>query len=178
MSGEDSGPGTVGQVLRASIGPFIILAAAIYFYSLACCIGPTPMGQLGAQFWPKMILLFLMISCVIKFGEIVWNRHKLAQEAEARPEMDNVKLTLMIFLLVATVFAIDYIGFALANFLFMIAFLSLVGLRRIPSLLLVSGLGTIGMLYMFVKVVYLPLPKGIGAFEDISLFIYHALFIM
>jgi putative tricarboxylic transport membrane protein len=178
MSGENSGSTTVGQVLRAGIGPFLILGTAIYFYYLACCIGPCPVGQLGADFWPKMILIFLMISCVIKFGEIVWNRHSLGQEAEGRPKMDNIKLTIMIVLLVVTVFAIDYIGFALANFLFMVAFLFLVGVRKIVPLILVSLLGTIGMLYVFVKVVYLPLPRGMGFFEDISLFIYRALFIL
>jgi putative tricarboxylic transport membrane protein len=178
MSDKNSESGTMGLVLRASIGPFLILAVAIYFYSLACCIGPSPMGQLGPDFWPKMILIFLMGSCVIKFGEIVWNRRSLADEVEARPAMNNMRLSLMIVLLVVTVFAIDYLGFVLANFLFMIAFLSLVGMRKIASLLLVSILGSIGMLYVFVKVVYLPLPKGMGFFEDISLFIYRALFIM
>jgi putative tricarboxylic transport membrane protein len=123
-------------------------------------------------------LIFLMISCVIKFGEIIRDRHDMTQKTEARPEMNNVRLALLIGLLLITVFAIDYIGFALANFLFMIAFLCVVGLRKISSLLLISGLGTIGLLYVFVKVVYLPLPKGMGFFEDISLFIYRALFIM
>jgi putative tricarboxylic transport membrane protein len=178
VSEKNPAPGTVEQILRASIGPFLIFAVAVYFYSLACRIGPAPMGQLGPQFWPKMVLIFLMISCVIKFGEIVSQRRKLDQDVETRPKMNNVKLTLMIVLLVVTVFAIDYIGFALANFLFFLAFLWLVGLRRIPSLLMISGFGTVGMLYMFVKIVYLPLPKGVGFFEDISLYVYHALFIM
>lgn len=178
MNGENPESVTVRKTLRACTGPFLILAAAVYFYSLACCIGPTPAGQLGADFWPKMVLIFLMISCVIKFGEIIRNRHDITQKSKARPEMDNVRLTLLIALLLITVFAIDYIGFALANFIFMIAFLCVVGLRKIPSLLLIPGLGTIGLLYVFVKVVYLPLPKGMGFFEDISLFIYRALFIM
>jgi putative tricarboxylic transport membrane protein len=178
MSDKDSESGTLGLVLRKCIGPLIILAVAIYFYNLACSIGPSPMGQLGPDFWPKLILILLMISCVIKFGEIIWNRRSLAKEAEAVPAMDNMRLTLMIVLLLVTVFAIDYLGFFLANFLFMIAFLYLVGMRKIASLLLVSVLGTIGMLYVFVKVVYLPLPKGMGFFEDISLFVYRALFII
>lgn len=169
---------TIGRVLLACTGPFIILGLSIYFYSLACCIGPTPEGQLGADFWPKMVLIFLMIGCVIKFGEIILNRSSLAQETEARPEMHNVRLSLLIAILIITVFAIDYLGFALATFLFMITFLVVAGFRKIVPLLLISGLGTIGLLYVFVKVVYLPLPKGMGFFEDISLFIYRSLFIM
>ena len=36
-------------------------------------------------------------------------------------------------------------------------------------------LGTTGLLYVFVKVVYLPLPKGEGPFEALTLALYRAL---
>jgi len=178
MSGENVVQVTTGRVLRACLGPFLILAAAVYFYYLACSIGPCPPGQLGADFWPKMILIFLMIGCVIKFGEIISNRQLLDVKADARPEMHNGKLTAMIVLLIVTVFSIDYIGFALANVCFMLIFLYLVGLRRLRTLLLISLIGTTALLYIFVKLVYLPLPRGMGFFEDITLFIYRALYIM
>lgn len=178
MSEENFGNSVSRQVARASIGPLLIFMVAFYFYYVACCLAPAPMGQLGADFWPKMILAALMGSCVIKMGEIIWNRDKLAEEAEARPIMDNVKLTAMIVILIVTVFAIDYIGFTLANTLFMIIFLRLVGFSKPIPLALVSVLSTVVMLYIFVKVVYLPLPKGYGFFEDISLYIYRALFLL
>lgn len=178
MSNDNSTNSTSRLVARAAIGPLLILLVAFYFYYMACCFGPAPMGQLGADFWPKMILLALMGSCAIKFFEIIWHRNKLAEEAEARPVMDNMKLTLMIVILILTVFAIDYIGFALANTLFMLVFLILVGFKKPVQLLLISIFSTIVMLYIFVKVVYLPLPRGYGIFEDISLYIYRALYLL
>jgi hypothetical protein len=33
----------------------------------------------------------------------------------------------------------------------------------------------VGLLYLFVKVVYLPLPKGDGPFEMLTLWLYRAL---
>jgi hypothetical protein len=36
-------------------------------------------------------------------------------------------------------------------------------------------LGTVLLLYAFVKVVYLPLPKGEGGFEALTLLVYRAL---
>jgi hypothetical protein len=35
--------------------------------------------------------------------------------------------------------------------------------------------GTVALLYLFVKVVYLPLPKGTGPFETVTLALYRAL---
>jgi hypothetical protein len=69
----------------------------------------------------------------------------------------------------------DQIGFLLSNFIFLLLFLFLTGLRRKFSLLLISAGGTVVLLYLFVKVVYLPLPKGMWFFEDITLFIYRLL---
>jgi hypothetical protein len=73
------------------------------------------------------------------------------------------------------VLAIDYIGFALSIFCFIIVFLRLAGVRKPLSLILSSVLGTVGLLYLFVKVVYLPLPKGAWLFERVTLFVYRAL---
>jgi hypothetical protein len=49
--------------------------------------------------------------------------------------------------------------------------------RKPATLVLVSLLGTIGLIYVFVKVVYIPLPRGEWFFDDITLLIYRALLI-
>jgi hypothetical protein len=51
-------------------------------------------------------------------------------------------------------------------------------MRKVVPLVAVSVIGTAALVYVFAKIVYLPLPKGWGFFEDISLAIYRALFIM
>jgi hypothetical protein len=43
---------------------------------------------------------------------------------------------------------------------------------------LTSVLGTVILLYLFVKVVYLPLPKGAWFFEDLTLAVYRLLWII
>jgi hypothetical protein len=52
------------------------------------------------------------------------------------------------------------------------------GYRRMGRLTLISVLGTIGLLYLFVKVVYLPLPKGQFFFDDLTIIIYRILHII
>ena len=169
-------------IWKSLIGPILILLLAVYFYFLAGQIDEPPgPEQLGAAFWPKMILIFLMASCGIKAGEILKSRGKKEAEAiQAGPpsEVNAPKLALMIAMVIAAVYFMDIIGFPLANFLFLLLFMRIAGLRKKASLLLTSILGTIFLLYLFVKVVYLPLPKGQWFFDDMTIFLYRVLHII
>ncbi len=167
---------------KALIGPVLIVLAALYFYVLAGNIDPPPSpDQLGAAFWPKMILLLLMASCGIKAGEILKARGKEkdgASQSIPRPQVDTLKLVLMIVLVAAVVYLMDLLGFPLANFLFLILFMRVAGLRKKGLLFLISIGGTILLLYLFVRIVYLPLPKGQLFFDDLTVLLYRVLHII
>jgi putative tricarboxylic transport membrane protein len=174
----NSRPASVAPFWKSLTGPVLIVLAAVYFYFLAGTIDAPPGPEhLGAAFWPKMILIFLMISCVMKGGEVLRARRKSgSQEAAAGPaEVETLKLGIMIVLILAAVYFMDILGFPLANFLFLVFFMRIAGLRKKIPLLLTSILGTILLLYIFVKVVYLPLPKGDWLFNDLTIFFYRLL---
>lgn len=170
----------VGLPRHQFYGPLLVLLVALYFFLLAGKIDENPMpGQLGPAFWPRMILILLMASCGIKALEIF--KGKRTEEdsfAAPRPEVDVLRLSLMIASVVAVVFFMDFLGFALANFLFLLLFMRLAGMRRPVPLLLTSLAGTVLLLYLFVKVVYLPLPKGGWLFNDFTVFLYRTLHII
>jgi hypothetical protein len=135
-------------------------------------------GELGPYFWPRAILILLMVSCGIKSIEILASRKEAGTAGEPNASLPQVrisKLVALIAVVIGVVFAMDKIGFLLSNFLFLLVFLFLTGLRRKFLLLLIPAGGTVGLLYLFVKVVYLPLPKGMWFFEDITLFFYRLL---
>jgi putative tricarboxylic transport membrane protein len=160
-------------------GILLIFFLSVYFYVLAGKIEgvPTP-GQLGPAFWPKATLILLMIGCGIKALEIFFSLGKEAEQDKGEapsPAVNHIKLFTMIALVILAVVAMDEIGFLLANLLFLIFFMRVAGMRKKMSLLLTSILGTILLLYLFVKVVYLPLPKGHWFFEDLTIFIYRIL---
>lgn len=168
-------------ILRSLIGPILIFLLACYLYFLTGKIDAPPSPeQLGAAFWPRMILLFLMISCGIKGGEILWGRAKGVTEENPAggAEVDTLKLVVMIVLVIAAVYFMDVIGFPLANFLFLLLFMRIAGLRKKTVLFLTSFFGTILLLYLFVKVVYLPLPKGQWLFDDMTIGLYRILHII
>lgn len=168
-----------GSALKTLTGVTLIFLLAVYFYILAGKIDENPIpGQVGPAFWPRVILVLLMFGCGIKalesflaFGKGVAD---LALDKEP-PEVDVPKLTTMIIMVLGVVFCLDILGFALANFLFLLLFMYIAGLRKKVPLILISSLGTIFLLYLFVKIVYLPLPKGNWFFNDFTIFLYRIL---
>jgi putative tricarboxylic transport membrane protein len=171
-----------GFKVKPLMGPLLIFIAAVYFYVLAGSIDENPMpGQVGPAFWPRMILILLMASCALKALEsyLAFGKGIADMGVEsAPPDVSVSKLIAMIILVLAVVPGMEILGFALANFIFLILFIRIAGMRKLPSLIVTSLLGTIFLLYLFGKVVYLPLPKGDWIFNDLTIFIYRCLYII
>jgi hypothetical protein len=171
-----------GFKVKPLIGPLLIFIAAVYFYALAGTIDENPIpGQVGPAFWPRVILILLMASCVLKALEsyLAFGKGIADMGVESAPPDVNVsKLIAMIILVLAVVPGMEILGFALANFIFLILFIRIAGMRKLPSLIGTSLLGTIFLLYLFGKIVYLPLPKGDWIFNDLTIFIYRLLYII
>ena len=171
-----------GFKVKPLMGPLLIFIAAVYFYVLAGSMDENPMpGQMGPAFWPRTILILLMASCVLKALEsyLAFGKGIADMGVEsAPPDVSVSKLIVMIVLVLAVVPGMEILGFALANFIFLILFIRIAGMRKLPSLIVTSLLGTVFLLYLFGKVVYLPLPKGDWIFNDLTIFIYRLLYII
>jgi putative tricarboxylic transport membrane protein len=171
-----------GFNVKPLIGPLLILIAAVYLYVLAGFMDENPIpGQLGPAFWPRVILVLLMASCVLKALESYLAFGKGIADIgleSAPPDLSVPKLVAMIILILAVVPGMEILGFALANFLFLILFMRITGMRKLLSLFLTSLLGTVFLLYLFGKIVYLPLPKGNWVFSDLTILIYRLLHII
>jgi hypothetical protein len=168
--------------IKPMMGPLLIFIAAVYLYVLTGSIDENPIpGQVGPAFWPRVILILLMMSCVLKALEsyLAFGKGIADMGVESAPPNVSVsKLIAMIILVLAVVPGMEILGFALANFIFLILFIRIAGMRKLPSLIVTSLLGTIFLLYLFGKVVYLPLPKGDWIFNDLTIFIYRLLYII
>jgi putative tricarboxylic transport membrane protein len=157
-------------------GPGLIFLVALYFYFLSWRIEEIP-GQLGPAFWPRVILILLMISCGIKALEVLFSRRRDSEAGrrDRLPAVNYPLLAALIGLVIGVVAAMPLIGFLFSNLLFLFLFMWLAGLRKKSTLFLTSTLGTLFLLYLFVKVVYLPLPKGGWFFDDLTIWIYRVL---
>ncbi len=173
----------VSEPARALPGPIVIAALAILGFVVAGRRDTyTEPGQLNAAFWPRTIFVLLILACMAKSWSQLSARRissigsaTIAEAEEPPAETDPRKLWAGIALIVGFVAGIELIGFALACFLFLLGFIYLGGWRGLLSLAGFSLAGTVVMLYVFVKVVYLPLPKGLGVFEDVTVALYRVL---
>jgi putative tricarboxylic transport membrane protein len=131
-------------------------------------------GQLGPAFWPRLVLAGLGLVCLLKaLGE--WRRAAASDDTEPAGEISRPKLAAGIALIVLYVLATPWLGFMLATAAFIVAFMVLAGARSPLVVAANAVVGTVVLLYTFVKIVYLPLPKGEGAFEALTLAVYRAL---
>jgi putative tricarboxylic transport membrane protein len=166
-------------IAKVAGGPlFFLVFGLIGFLYAHVNIGPTPPDQLGPAFWPKVCLAAITLASAFKLLAIVKQGKQSVQAgAAALKAMDNRKLALMIAMIVLVVPAIGFLGFPISSVLFFWLFMRLTGEKKQMRMLLISVLGTIALLYLFVKVVYIPLPRGDWFFDDITLFIYRVLLI-
>lgn len=133
-------------------------------------------GVTGPGTWPKA-----MLYCVAACSIIILIRNFFEMRASApaagagESEFDDAKLLPGIALLVGYGIGIPEIGMAWSTLAFVACWLVLSGLRRPLSVVLVSVLGTVGVLYLFVKLCMMPLDRGKGPFEAATIVLYRLL---
>jgi putative tricarboxylic transport membrane protein len=156
------------------IAPLLGIAVAIALAPGTWTLDAVARGPLGPGFWPRLALTGLALACLARLVQ-EWRRTRAVTSAPARPPMARGKLALGIALIVLYVLLAPRLGFPLVTALFIATFMGLSGARSIPLIAASVSLGTVGLLYLFVKIVYLPLPKGDGPFEGLTLALYRAL---
>jgi len=141
-------------------------------------------SQLGPGFWPRMVLVGLAAACLAKLVSVLrrdrGNPPREASSGEAPDERAGIsrgKLAAAIALIFLYVLVTEPVGFALTTAGFIGAFMWLCGTRSTLVIAANTLVGTVGLLYLFVKAVYLPLPKGDGPFETVTLALYRFLHI-
>ena len=99
----------------------------------------------------------------------------VASEGAEVGEHDNKKMVLGFLGVFGYGVATTYIGFAFSTFLIIIYWLVISGRRRPLPILLTSVCATLVILYVFLRLAYMPLPKGVGVFHDLTIGLYRTL---
>lgn len=165
------------KLVRIAAGPVvgIILSIGLYFQSRGLDEIAQP-GQLGPSFWPRMILVGLALACAAKLIVEVRSAYTAVDtRVTAQPPISRMKLVASIGLILLYMVLAPVIGFALTTAGFIASFMWISGARSIPMIVGNVVVGTVLLLYVFVKFVYLPLPKGDWVFETFTLALYQAL---
>jgi putative tricarboxylic transport membrane protein len=177
---RQSSPASLARELLPEIG--ILLAAAYLFYVAGNFEYQERPGQLGPQFWPRMSAVGLGAAVLVRIVQTIRDRNRpivrvkseFDEYQQAAAELHWPSLWLAIGLVVGYVTSTMFLGYMISTALFLGLFIWLGGQRKWYVTLVAAGGGLL-FSYMFVGVVYVSLPTGVGIFDTITVAVYRLL---
>ncbi len=177
--GSSEGRPAASRSLLLNIVPeVVLLVAAVYLFVAAGNFRQVGNpDQLSPGFWPQVLCVGIVIGTLVRIGQKFRARKRPivgGAAAEAEEDMRMPRVALGIALVVGYIVSMLFLGYILATALFLIAFIYLGGQRKwyVIPLGLVSS---VVFAYVFLKVVYIALPSGIGVFDQLSVILYQLL---
>jgi putative tricarboxylic transport membrane protein len=172
------------------VAPYaVILIIVGYLYYQALQISTAGPERLGADIWPKTILVFAILTCIWEIVRKLWAanrvvpRHRDAGDArlvpQKKPQADASEVRPLvpwigIGLTTAYVFSFPWLGYFLATFIYVTAFVYFGNYRRLLAAASV-GVAASRFMFLFMRVVYVSLPIGVEPFAQASTFLMHAM---
>ena len=131
--------------------------------------------QADNMYWPRRILWPLLILCLFITARAVVRELTPSRDgANDSPWVDRrhfVRPALLMAACVLAFFLIDVIGFVPFTFLFTGAVPLLLGPVRLRHAVIFATTVTFVIWVLFLKILIVPLPRGIGLFRELSFFI-------
>jgi len=163
--------------------PYVaIFFACMYFYSLAGkfqFVAKT--GNIGPDFWPKMLLGLTMAVCLFEIVKTALSlKSKTKDRAAAKEQVEEEAETKRSYpglLLIGTLMSVLYVylvttlGFPLCTFLYFGLFMFVGRYRKIWLIVANSVIGTLVLVFVFMKIVYVSLPLGQAPFSAVTFFV-------
>lgn len=165
------------------VAPALVLVAALVlpFFMLEGAREMRGTGP-GPAAWPgTMLALTAFCAALWLIQELVaWRRGRPApvEAPEAAGEDEAyvyTKAVIGLVLITAYGWLLPITGFALTTALFMALWCILGGVRNPLVVVPVSLIGTAALLWMFMGLAVMPLPRGVSAFDQISIALLQAL---
>ena len=138
-------------------------------------------GEIGSGFWPILILaLSSLLSAILLISSLMNRKGKGERDTAEPPSPESIAdrkraRNIVILSSVATlfyIFAMQWVGFAIATLLFVLTFIVILGERRKWVLIFSPVLVTVFILVVFSKFIAIPFPRGIGIFAELSRFFF------
>lgn len=152
----------------------VLTLFCVYLFYLVGAGSPAPTAtELGAAFWPKIILGLLIILLIVN---IVNSVRKMKADGGSLTAGFNIgeflksKLLVGMIMVAVMAYLMPIIGFIPVCFLFLIAYGVLLGERRIPRLALFSLVITAILYVLFQGALDIMLARGVGVFREFALF--------
>ena len=170
------------EKIKAAFPYIVISLICIYLYSLANKFQfVTKAGNIGPDFWPKMLLGLTIAVCLFEIIKMAFfSRIKSEDKAAAKVQVEDAAETRRSYpglLLIGTlmtvlyVYLVNILGFPLCTFLYFALFMFVGRYRKKWAILANSVIGTLALVFIFMKIVYVSLPLGQGPFSAVTFFV-------
>ena len=148
----------------------VLLIASIYFFIYIGGVDNSTPTELGAAFWPRLILGIMIVLLIIGLVNIIRKKDsKGAVTGQAVAGFLKSKLLAGIIICAVAAVILPMIGFIPTCFLFLIVYGVLLGEKR-PVVLIVTGVVATLILYIiFQGPLSIFLPRGNGFFRNFAL---------
>ena len=145
-----------------------LVLSAIAFFATFKFAGPLPTYKLGAAFWPQIVLVVAVITAFISAVTAYFPPSSI-ENAFDDTQMPLKANAIGVFLVpLVYVYAMHKFGFFLVTPVFLPIYLLILGVRKIRTLVLTTvGLYT-AIIFVFVYLIYTPLPQGAGYFHSLN----------
>ena len=175
--------GVMGRLKKQIPYVIVLLISAYLYYRATQFDFVAPHERIGPDAWPKAMLILMMVTCAYEIikklffakgeDEVAGVLESIIEEASVdepqAPPRSYPKLLLAgACMTVAYPALIDTLGFFICTVLFLAGFTWVGGYRRPSVMLAVSLVGGLVFMFVFMKVVYVSLPLGVGPFGQVS----------
>lgn len=130
----------------------------------------------GPGFWPRTMLSMLALFSAIWIIHDIWATRRRARQPMMRPPVEDGKYRMgkaLVGLVGICVYGwlLPILGFAVATCLFVALWCWFGGIRNPLVVVPVTLIGTTGLLWLFMGLALMPLPRGAGVFDAVSIWL-------
>lgn len=145
---------------------------------LAVSIGfnePLPMFELGPAFWPRVMLIGIVIAALALAATAFAVPREKTQTGDDLNDIaaltswsERIRVALIFAVPVLYVYGMHKLGFLLVTPIFLLVYMYIFGVRRWKPLLIVGLSVYAAVVLVFVKLIFTPLPQGVGMFYTLN----------
>ncbi|MDD3368288.1 MAG: tripartite tricarboxylate transporter TctB family protein [Lachnospiraceae bacterium] len=153
----------------------VLFIFSIYAYVLVGITSPAATAtELGAAFWPRIILVLLAILVAVNIFNI-WKKGKaegnLKFESSEITSFFKSKIFIGMVMVIVMAFVLEYAGFMLTTCIFIMAYGRLLGQKSPVKLILSGVIATVVLYVIFQGALDIMLPRGYGFLRDFALMV-------
>jgi hypothetical protein len=172
-----------GRLARAAPYALLLAVAGVLYYFALGIDTSAAAGRIGPDFWPRAVLSLLAAVCVYELAKSflvadarsvggmlqdILDASMASVEEQSAVASGGLRLALGMVATLAYVLLVNVLGFFLATAAYLAAFIAVGGYRRWGVIAVCALGGSLAMVVVFMKIVYVSLPLGAGPFRALS----------